>query len=48
MLLVSGLVGVLFAPDTTGRDLAETQDSPTRAQRFTRSEQAEEPVSASP
>ena len=30
MLLVSGLVGVLFAPDTTGRDLSETQEAPTR------------------
>ena len=48
MLLVSGLVGVLFAPDTTGRDLQETQESSTRRQRFTRTEQAEEPVSASP
>jgi inositol transporter-like SP family MFS transporter len=48
MLLVSGLVGVLFAPDTTGRDLAETQERSTRRQRFTRTEQAEEPVSASP
>ena len=30
MLLVSGLVGVLFAPDTTGRDLSATQEAPTR------------------
>ena len=28
LLLVSGLVGILFAPDTTGRDLEETQGSP--------------------
>ena len=48
MLLVSGLVGILFAPDTTGRDLQQTQDSPTRRQRFARAERAEEPVSASP
>ena len=47
MLLVSGLVGIAFAPDTTGRDLEETQDAPTRGQRFTRSS-ADEPVSASP
>ena len=47
MLLVSGLVGIAFAPDTTGRDLDETQDAPTRGERFTRSS-ADEPVSASP
>ena len=47
MLLVSGLVGIAFAPDTTGRDLEETQDAPTRGERFTRSS-ADEPVSASP
>jgi inositol transporter-like SP family MFS transporter len=51
MLLVSGLVGILFAPDTTGRDLEETQSAPTRRQRFARAEPAtakpSEPVSAS-
>ena len=36
MLLVSGLVGILFAPDTTGRDLSETQEGSPRGQRFTR------------
>ena len=46
MLLVSGLVGVLFAPDTTGRDLEETQEAATPRRRFTRAERAEEPVSA--
>ena len=46
MLFVSGLVGVLFAPDTTGRDLEETQESSTRGSALPRSEQAEEPVSA--
>ena len=29
MLAVSGFVGVLFAPDTTGRDLQETQETVT-------------------
>jgi MFS transporter, SP family, inositol transporter len=29
MLFVSGLVGILFAPDTTGRDLQETQNAAT-------------------
>jgi inositol transporter-like SP family MFS transporter len=38
LLAVSGLVGILFAPDTTGRDLAETQEEPTRRQRFARRE----------
>ena len=27
MLAISGLAGVLFTPDTTGRDLRETQDA---------------------
>jgi MFS transporter, SP family, inositol transporter len=45
LLLVSGLVGILFAPDTTGRDLEETQQEPTRHRRFARHE-ASEPVSA--
>lgn len=44
LLLVSGLVGILFAPDTTGRDLEETQGEPTRRQRFARRESASEPV----
>ena len=48
LLLVSGLVGILFAPDTTGRDLEETQGEPTRRQRFTRREEAGEPVGAAP
>ena len=43
LLLVSGLVGILFAPDTTGRDLEETQREPR--QRFARRE-ASEPVGA--
>jgi hypothetical protein len=30
LLFVSGLVGVLFAPDTKGRDLEETQEAGTR------------------
>ena len=30
MLFISGLVGVLFAPDTKGRDLEETQEASTR------------------
>jgi MFS transporter, SP family, inositol transporter len=46
LLLVSGLVGILFAPDTTGRDLDETQEEPTRRQRFKRAET--EPVGAAP
>jgi inositol transporter-like SP family MFS transporter len=44
LLLVSGLVGIIFAPDTTGRDLGETQEEPTLRQRFTRREEASEPV----
>ena len=36
MLAVSGLVGVLFAPETTGRDLQETQDAATGRQRSAR------------
>src|SRR3954452_24374651 len=46
LLLVSGLVGIVFAPDTTGRDLEETQEEPTRRQRFSpaRREEASEPV----
>jgi MFS transporter, SP family, inositol transporter len=31
MLALSGLVGVVFAPDTTGRDLSETEAASTRA-----------------
>ena len=47
MLLVHGLVGILFAPDTTGRDLEETQQEPTRRQRFARREASEgEPAGA--
>ena len=34
MLAVSGLVGVLFAPETTGRDLRETAERPARGGRF--------------
>ena len=30
MLLVSGVVGVMFAPDTTGRDLEETERATER------------------
>jgi inositol transporter-like SP family MFS transporter len=45
MLLVSGLVGILFAPDTTGRDLRETGEVSTG--RFRRAP-AEEPVGATP
>jgi len=48
LLAVSGLIGILFAPDTTGRDLEETQGEPTRRQRFTRREEASEPVGAAP
>jgi len=42
MLFVSGLVGILFAPDTTGRDLQETQGTATGRRpsgRFTRVEE---------
>lgn len=38
MLLVSGAVGALFAPDTTGRDLEETQGTTTGRGRFARDE----------
>jgi MFS transporter, SP family, inositol transporter len=48
LLFISGLVGILFAPDTTGRDLEETQDASTSRQRFTRTASSEEPVSAAP
>ena len=41
LLAVSGLVGILFAPDTTGRDLEETQEGATRRQRFARAEAGE-------
>jgi hypothetical protein len=41
---VGGLVGIVVAPDTTGRDLEETQEEPTRRQRFARREEASEPV----
>ena len=37
MLLVSGLVGILFAPDTTGRDLAR---DPARSRRGSASARA--------
>lgn len=33
MLAISGLVGVVFAPDTAGRDLQETQTAATRGRR---------------
>jgi MFS transporter, SP family, inositol transporter len=46
MLLVSGLVGIAFAPDTTGRDLRETGEDPAGGGRFRRAP-AEEPVGAS-
>jgi inositol transporter-like SP family MFS transporter len=36
MLAISGLVGVLFAPDTAGRDLRETQAAATRRRRARR------------
>jgi inositol transporter-like SP family MFS transporter len=51
MLAVSGLVGVIFAPDTTGRDLEETQavraGRHPEAGRFLRSRPARERAGAS-
>jgi inositol transporter-like SP family MFS transporter len=49
MLLISGLVGIVFAPDTTGRDLRETGEDPDAGRaRFRRAAAEEEPVTSSP